>query len=77
MPIYEVDCHKCKRAVDVVCKYEEREQQICEYCGKTMQMREGRSAPIVGKSRYQMQAVMPDGKHVKGHFGKAARTKKK
>lgn len=77
MPIYEVDCHKCKRAVDVICSYSEREKQTCEYCGKTMQIREGRTAPNIGKSKYQMQAVMHDGTHVKGHFAKAAKVKKK
>lgn len=77
MPIYEMKCGKCKEAIDVVCKFDDRDAQTHDDCGGKLKPLEGRSAPILGKPRYQMKAVMADGSHVKGHFHKAARLKKK
>jgi hypothetical protein len=50
---------------------EERDHQRCAFCREKLE-RSGVEVFAIGKPRYQMQAVLADGRHVKGHFGKAA-----
>lgn len=78
MPLYTYECPRCEVAVDRVIKYEERDngQFECETCGSTLRRR-GVSEFCMGKPAYQMQAVLGNGDHIKGHFGKDAKRRKR
>ncbi len=77
MPIYGFKCVGCGEESDHVVKYEDRNKLIrCEGCYCKL-VRDGVSAPNIGSPTFQMQAVMGNGSHVKGHFGKAAKKKHK
>ena len=77
MPLYSYYCENCGHEIEEIVKYEERDTAsvICYKCNK--QMKRGIDAAKIGSPAYQMQAVMKDGSHVKGHFGKTAKRGKK
>ena len=75
MPLYTYHCPPCATETELGVKYEERDEQRCECC-KTPLRRAGVESFAIGKPRHQMQAVLADGRHVKGHFGKTARLDK-
>ena len=68
-------CSSCGKEEEHLVSLEARntEQIKCSECGELMVR--GVDAPVIGKSAYQMKAVMSDGSHVSGHFGKAAKKK--
>lgn len=77
MPIYTYDCAECERVVDVLVSYQDRDgEHACSVCGGSL-VRHGVSGFQLGKSAYQMQAVLANGDHIKGHFGKDAKRRKR
>ena len=76
MPLYGFVCFECDTERECMSTIDERNEVriICK-CGTRMKRKV--EAPALGKSRYQMQAVMTDGTHIKGHFGKEAPLLKK
>ncbi len=78
MPIYSFTCRTCKNASEQVVRYDERDKQICDIpdCNGSLE-RAGVELVTLGKSAYQMQAVMGNGEHVRGHFAKSAKMGKR
>jgi putative FmdB family regulatory protein len=77
MPVYDYECPNCKwRGELFQVAYSERGDQSCPECDEPL----GSPSPGFGAihgPEYQMQAVMGDGSHVKGHFGKEAKRRRK
>lgn len=71
MPLYTYHCDRCPADVERGVRFEERDDQRCARCEGEL-ARSGVEVFAIGKPRYQMQAVLAGGRHVKGHFGKAA-----
>jgi hypothetical protein len=76
MPIYTYKCQKCGAREEHVVSYDLRDSQF--HCSTTgcrgyFARDKGLERPTIGKPGYQMQAVLSDGSHVKGHFGKDAK----
>lgn len=72
MPIYSFDCEQCLAAREEIVSYARRDDPlVCEACGGVLRRR-GVELPTIGAAAYQMQAVMSNGQHVAGHFGKDA-----
>jgi hypothetical protein len=73
--LYTYIC-SCGHEQEEIVDYERRdiEHIECEECGEAM--RRGIDAPQLGSTPYQMKAVLGDGSHVTGHFGKSAKRKK-
>jgi putative FmdB family regulatory protein len=71
VPLYTYHCNHCRTDFERTVKLEERDNQRCHGCNGQLE-RSGVERFAVGKARYQMQAVLADGRHVKGHFGKTA-----
>lgn len=77
MPVYTYDCDNCARVVDVIVSYADRDgTHLCSVC-KGELIRRGVSGFRLGKPRYQMAAVLPNGDHIPGHFGKDASRRRK
>lgn len=78
MPMYTYKCAHCGAEAEHVVKYDERDAERCcdvEDCpGKLV--RAGVELTRLGKPAYQMQAVLGDGRHVRGHFGRYAKGKR-
>lgn len=36
MPMYDVICPKCKKVKEIFCRYEDRNQEVCEECNEPM-----------------------------------------
>lgn len=74
MPLYVFAC-SCGFSDEYLVSVEKRDAVAfaCDRCGKRLVRQV--TAPVLGKSRYQMQAVLSSGEHVPGHFGKAAKKK--
>lgn len=79
MPMYTYECPHCGAQAEHIVKYDERDNERCcavEDCpGKLV--RAGVERVVLGKPSYQMKAVMSDGTHVSGHFGKSAALRRK
>lgn len=77
MPVYDFECKKCGWVGELMnVRYEKRDTQPCPKCWETL----GGPIPAfrsVGKSAYQMGAVLENGAHLKGHFGKDAKRSRK
>jgi predicted nucleic acid-binding Zn ribbon protein len=78
MPLYTYRCQKCQRLVELIVKYKYRDQPWTheDECGGKL-VREGLELPTIGKSGFQTKAVLSDGSHLAGHFGKEASRRKK
>ena len=74
MPIYSYRCEECGAEYEVICRYDERDNQDCGSCGKKM-TRAVAEKITIGKSGYQPGVILGSGEKVKGHFGKDARKK--
>jgi len=74
MPIYTYRCNRCGVVEDHVESYAERDQARVHEptCSGSFLREDGLERPTVGKAAYQMQAVLGNGLHVKGHFGKSS-----
>lgn len=77
MPLYTYYCSVCG-AFDVLSAVVERNEPKRCTCGE-MALRGGPEGPGLVKpgGEYQMRAVMDDGCHVKGHFGKDAKRRRR
>ncbi len=77
MPIYMYECSRCLAVVERVIAYDKRDEpQNCKLCDEAME-RLLVTPWTNGKPAYQMQAVLGDGQHIRGHFGKDAARKKR
>jgi putative FmdB family regulatory protein len=78
VPVYTFDCESCGSTSDEIVSYRLRdiEPVACRSCGVGMRRR-GISGFRLGKARYQMAAVLPNGDHIPGHFGKDARRRRR
>jgi len=75
MPIFTFNC-KCGNVLEEICKYEDRpDKKKCD-CGKWA-IRQGIELCTLGKEGYQPQAILENGDHIKGHFGKEAKRRRK
>ena len=74
MPLYTYQCSKCPNEEEHIVKFEDRDRAglSCGRCGAPMD-RAGVEPFKTGKPRHQMGAVLGNGAHVKGHFGKEAK----
>jgi putative FmdB family regulatory protein len=75
MPMYTYTCERCHKDTECVVSYDQRDAPIRCACGGALR-RHGVEPFKTGKPPYQMKAVMSDGSHVAGHFGKDARRKR-
>jgi len=71
VPLYTYHCKRCSTAVELAVKFDKRDEQRCAHCRGALE-RSGVESFAIGKPRFQMKAVLADGRRVKGHFGKAA-----
>ena len=78
MPVYTFECPACGCERDHVVSFDERDAGLfeCGRCAVAMR-RQAVSAFALGKPSYQMQAVLGNGDHLKGHFGKDAKRRKR
>ena len=83
MPMYTFDCADCSEELEVVTPYDDRDQARMHHetdedsdCGGAL-TRRGVEPFKLGAEPYQMKAILNDGTHVKGHFGKTAKPKKR
>lgn len=78
MPIYTYVCVKCGAEVEAVVSLKDRDQSLIHSCcGGVLNRLAQIERTALGKPGYQMQAVLADGSHVKGHFGKEAKRHRK
>ena len=77
MPIYTYSCDACGWRGIQVAKYDERDLMTCPKCSSPI-VRDGVEKPSDRghHGAFQMKAVTSSGAHIKGHFGKSAKTKK-
>lgn len=78
MPLYTYVC-ECGNEEEHLVLMDSRDsiELDCSRCGKRLK-RIVDGAPALHGEKYQMKAVMSDGSHVAGHFGKEApRVRKK
>lgn len=82
MPMYTFDCTDCGDEVELVVKYDDRDQSRLHSeededsdCGGAL-VRRGVEPFKLGSEPYQMKAILQDGTKVKGHFGKTAKLRK-
>ena len=75
MPLYTFYCPKCLVEDELLLSLREYENfsEKCEDCGEPLKRR--MDAANFDCNPYQMKAVMSDGRHVAGHFGKSAKKK--
>lgn len=84
MPIYTYKCKRCGADTESLVPYQGRDApRFCKWikeddgiCGGLLQ-RDGLDLPTIGKPAHQMGAVLENGAHVKGHFGKDAKRKRR
>jgi len=78
MPIFTYECKKCGMAVERIVNRSDRDTPSPhDDCGGMLAWA-GLDCPTVGKPGYQMKAILGNGAHIDGHFGKeAARRRKK
>lgn len=69
MPLYSFYCEKCDNEFEEIVSPDIKEWG-CPDCGEISKRK--LSFPNIGKEKYQMSAIMPNGERVKGHFGKMA-----
>jgi len=74
MPMYQYRCPKCSLCVEHNIPIAERDTRkiVCGYCCSQLE-RDKVYAVATAGPRFEMQAVLGNGDHVKGHFGKEAR----
>jgi putative FmdB family regulatory protein len=74
MPLYDYRCRDCGFTSEHLVPLEQRDTAtvLCGHCLGGNTVRVIVAAPKLGKERYQMKAVLNDGSHVAGHFGKSA-----
>lgn len=78
MPIYTYKCKKCGVETERVISYDKRDYALnCQFCDGVLSRLGQLERPTIGKPGYQMQAVLSNGAHVKGHFGKEAKRKRR
>jgi putative FmdB family regulatory protein len=78
MPIYTYVCAKCSAEVEVMANLKDRDAAIVhEGCGGDLKRLVQIERTVMGRPGYQMQAVLANGSHVKGHFGKEAKRQRK
>lgn len=72
MPLYTFEC-ECGFFDEYYLQMSRRNtaRLFCEQCGRVLTRAVDK--PVIGKPAYQMQAVTTDGRHIPGHFGKAAK----
>jgi putative FmdB family regulatory protein len=75
MPIYTFRCPECEFEEETLLSHRELDKAkfSCPKCCTFMQRII--DAPTIGKSAYQMGAILSSGEHVSGHFGKYAKRK--
>lgn len=67
-------CTTCGNVSEQIVKYDDRDKQICDIPDCNGQLARGGPEKVtLGKPAYQMKAVMRNGEHVRGHFGKSAK----
>lgn len=74
MPLYSYDCDRCDSRGEQIVPFAGRNEppDKCCPCGGTW-VYGGLQLCAVGKREYQMAAILGDGRHVPGHFGKSAK----
>ena len=89
MPIYSYRCRQCGLIEDHVVSYVDRDKFMqhdgpyeCsrnyrDKCGGSLERVEGLELPTLGKPSFQTQAVLANGDHIAGHFGKEAVRRKR
>lgn len=92
MPIYTYRCRQCGLPVECVVSYADRDKPMQhegsnelertdpayrERCGGGLEREEGLESPTIGKPAFQSAAVLGNGDHLKGHFGKEAPRRKR
>ena len=71
MPIYQYECTKCGREFERVKAIRHRDElELCACGGNAKRVP---AQAVIGKPGSQMQAVLKNGAHLKGHFGKEAK----
>jgi len=81
MPLYSYRCEneQCGLIEEHVNKWADRDvTYTCPSCESEMHLL-GVTMPskLSGKEGYQMKAVLANGQHVKGHFGKSAKRRRR
>jgi len=73
MPLYDYECTQCGERFEQLVPIDLRNVGlvVCPICGTVAKLVIA-TPPKLGKERYQMKAVLSDGQHVAGHFGKSA-----
>jgi len=76
MPAYDYHCPSCSWSGELLqVPYENRHKQRCPDCKKRLKLDIGFAA--IGPEPFQTKAVLSNGAHVKGHFGKEAKRRRK
>ena len=75
MPMYEFWCERCGKVERMLSIANRDVPQVCGVCGNDLKRVYG--SPAVHGERWEMGAVLGDGRRVKGHFGKTAKLRRK
>ena len=75
MPIYTFNCPSCGCSFESIHNLKNRPSKLKCACGKFAK-RQGIELVTIAKEGYQMKAIMSNGEHVTGHFGKEAKRSK-
>ena len=77
-PLYSYKCQKCGKTVERVVKYEHRDNPWThdDECGGKLS-RGGLELCHFGKETYQCKAILGNGAHIPGHFGKEAKRRRR
>jgi len=62
--------------LEQVVKYDDRDKFMQhEECGGELKRNEGLELPTIARETYQCKAILGNGAHIPGHFGKEAKRK--
>jgi len=88
MPLYSYRCRQCGELLEQVVSYRDRDKFIQHdgpngdagpgyksVCGGELIRKEGLEMPTIARETYQCKAILGNGAHIPGHFGKEAKRK--
>ena len=75
-PLYTYSCGSCGDVQEHLVSCRDRDELDCGRCGARLE-RHGVERFAIGAPAYQMGAILADGTHVPGHYGKDAKRRRK
>jgi len=90
VPIFQYRCRQCGLHLEQIVKYADRDKPMQHdgpngdeglghksVCGGSLELIEGLELPTLAKENYQCKAILANGAHIPGHFGKEAKRRRR